>query len=180
MKRLFRATLPVVILAVLATCGSGRVLAGCSRCGSPVLPYFTAPLHPDFGFGAYEHGGRYVLDRELPGWGGYGQGWWGWGGFDGRKLIFPPPNRANIFPYGGFTFYDGEMCSCIESHSDYSRMNWLLPPAMSAQMVLEKLRELNVPLVSPEPQFLNRNPRIADGIRLPVPRPKMKDKDPGD
>jgi hypothetical protein len=73
------------------------------------------------------------------------------------------------------------MCSCIEAHSDYSKMNWLMPPAMSAQMVVEKLREMNIPLVNPEPMFLNKNPKIAEGARLPTPRSKKeKEKDPGD
>jgi hypothetical protein len=160
MKRLLRVVSTAAILMLVAGTAD-RALAGCASCGgSSVSGFFTSPW-------------------EQPGWGGYGQGWWGWGGYDGRKLIFPPPNRANMFPDGGFTFYDGEMCSCLHAHSDYSRMNWITPPTVSAMMVLEKLRELNIPLVSPEPQFLHRNPRIAEGVKLPIPRSK-KDKDAGE
>jgi hypothetical protein len=184
MKRLFRAGLPVVLAAVMLGSG-GRATAGCARCGGePILPFFTSPLEGEPGV-RYWYGygpgyGHYLFDTFLPGWGGRGQGWWGWGGFDGRKLIFPPPNKANVFPYyGGYHIYESDPCSCIQVHSNYSQMNWITPPVVSAQMVLEKLREMNIPLVAPEPQFLNKNPRIAEGVRLPVPRPK-KEKDTGD
>jgi hypothetical protein len=163
MKRLLQPVIAALVVLMLAVPAS-RTMAGCPSCGgSSVYGYFTSPY------------------GQQPGWGGYGLGWWGWGGFEGRALIFPPPNRANYYPDGGFTFYDGEMCSCLQAHSNYSRVDWITPPAVSARMVLEKLHELNIPLVSPEPQFLGRNPRIADGVKLPVPRSKKdKDKDAGD
>jgi hypothetical protein len=47
-----------------------------------------------------------------------------------------------------------------------------MPPASTAQTVLNKLKEMNIPLVDPEPMFLGKNPRIADNVRLPVPKLK--------
>ncbi len=45
-------------------------------------------------------------------------------------------------------------------------------PAANAQAVLDKLKEMNIPRVSPEPIFLGKNPRIADNVNLPVPSMK--------
>jgi hypothetical protein len=160
MKRLLCAALPVVVL--LAPVTGGKVLAGCASCGagSAVLPYFTGPLDggPVTGpvCGGWSQGWRYI--RNLYGW----------------DLIAVPPNLANFYPDGGFTHYDGEICSCFRAHSNYAPVNHMLPATASAQTVLERLRALNIPLVSPEPQFLNKNPRIAEGVRLPTPPPKMK------
>jgi hypothetical protein len=165
---------PAMAILVAINAGTGRLQAGCSSCGAfPLLSPFTAPIPEEDGF----HDGG-PAGEDLPGWGGYGLGWWGVGGFDWRLLIFPPPNRANYYPDGGFTFYDGEMCSCLHAHSNYSRMDWFLPAAMTARTVLDKLKELGIPRVSPEPQFLNKNPRIAEGIRLPIP--PRKEKEPGE
>jgi hypothetical protein len=163
MKRLLRAAIPVAVFAFL-TGGGSDARAECPGCGvgSSVLPYFTEPID---GWG----GGRIK--------GGWSQGWRFIGNIDGRALIFPPPNRANVYPDGGFTFYDGEMCSCFQAHSNYAPVNWLLSADESAQTVLDRLKALNIPLVSPEPRFLNKNPRIADNIKLPVPPPKIEKKD---
>ncbi len=141
MKRLLR--LGLAVLVVLAA-GALQAQAGCPGCGC----------------------------------GGYGDGWngggrWpngcGIGGFDAYAFIAVPPNRANIFPNHGFTFYDGMWATGFQAVSNYAPINYVLPPAGSAESVLVKLREMNIPLVSPEPMFLNKNPRIAENVRLPAP-----------
>jgi hypothetical protein len=53
-------------------------------------------------------------------------------------------------------------------------------------MVFKRLREMGIPLVPPETQFLGKNPRAADGLKLPTPKgwsakekEKEKEKDEG-
>jgi hypothetical protein len=146
MKRLLKLALPVALLVVLAV-GSNRVQAGC-------------PASCDASYG---EGCRGV--RIWPYGGGIG-------GFDAWAFISVEPNRANIYPNGGFTAYDGMWATGFQAHSNYSPINWVVPPAANAQAVLLKLKEMNIPLVSPEPMFLNKNPRIADNVSLPTPRVK--------
>jgi hypothetical protein len=106
--------------------------------------------------------------------GGIDTGGWGWGlgGFDAWTFIDREPNRANIYPDGPITAFAGEWATGFQAHSNYSPINWYLPPAANAQAVLDKLKEMNIPLVSPEPMFLGKNPRIAENVKLPTPRMK--------
>jgi hypothetical protein len=146
MKRLLRLAFPLALLFVLSA-GTSQAQAGCP-CGGKSL---------------------------------FGDGWsdrWPWpyfcalGGFDAWTFIEVAPNLANVYPDGGFTAYDGMWGTGFQARSNYAPVNWIVPPAASAQMVLNKLKEMNIPLVSPEPMFLGKNPRIADNVRLPTPRPK--------
>jgi hypothetical protein len=96
-------------------------------------------------------------------------------------------NWAWIYPDGGFTLYPGQAGSCVPSHSDYSKVNWLVPPTASAQAVLNKLQQLGIPQVPPETIYLGKNPNAGEA-KLPLPKgwtqkevePKeaAKDKDP--
>ena len=79
-------------------------------------------------------------------------------------------NRAWVYPRGGYTLYPGQAGSCVESHSDYSRINWVVPPTANAQAVLDKLRELDVPLVPPDTIYLGKNPRLSEDAKLPIPK----------
>jgi hypothetical protein len=92
-------------------------------------------------------------------------------------LIQITPNRAYIHPFAGYRLYPGEPGSGYGSWSDYSHINWLIPPEQSAANVRERLRLMGIPAVTPEPVFLNKNPAITDGLRLPIPRPKAAKED---
>jgi hypothetical protein len=153
MKRLLRLALPLALVVVVAA-GTNRAEAGCPGCD-----------HALFGDN-WEGGGLWPFSGGL-------------GGFDAWAFIEVPPNLSNVYPDGGFTAYDGMWATGYQVHSNYSPINWVQPPAASAQSVLLKLQEMHIPLVSPEPMFLNKNPRIAENVRLPAPRimKKVKDKE---
>lgn len=93
------------------------------------------------------------------------------------ELIEVTPNRAWWFPHAGYTLYPGQAGSGWGTRSDYSHINWLVPPEQNAALVRERLRLMNIPPVPPEPVFLNKNPAILEGLRLPIPRPKTPPKD---
>lgn len=78
-------------------------------------------------------------------------------------------NNAWLYPDGGFTLYPGQPGSCVPSHSDYSKVNWVVPPTTNAQAVLDKLRELGVPQVPPDTIYLGKNPNAGDA-KLPIPK----------
>jgi hypothetical protein len=99
-----------------------------------------------------------------------------WGTPDAWTYIEVEPNRANKFPYAGWTAYDGTPGSGWPSYSDYSHINYSHPPAVLAQSVLGRLNALGIPLVPPEPQFLGKNPRAAENVILPRPKESPKDK----
>ena len=79
-------------------------------------------------------------------------------------------NRAWVYPLGGYTLYPGQAGSCVPSHSDYSKVNWTVPPTANAQAVLDKLRALGIPQVPPDTIFLGKNPRAAENAQLPTPK----------
>ena len=79
-------------------------------------------------------------------------------------------NRAWVYPEGGYTVYPGQPGSCFPSHSDYSKVNWTVPPTVNAQGVLNKLRSLGIPQVPPDTIYLGKNPRAADNVQLPTPK----------
>jgi hypothetical protein len=85
-------------------------------------------------------------------------------------LIEVPFNNANLYPYGGWTLYPGEAGSGVPTMSNYSHVNGLVPPAVSARSVLARLQQLGIPIIAPEPEFLNKNPAITEGLILPVPK----------
>jgi hypothetical protein len=94
-------------------------------------------------------------------------------------IEFPHP-QANLFPSGGWTLYPGEAGSGVPSHSHYSHVFGIVPPAVAANGVLLRLQQLGVPIKAPEPQFLGRNPAAADNVIPPTPRgwlPKDEEKD---
>lgn len=94
-----------------------------------------------------------------------------------------PPGIFFEAPMGGYTLYAGEAGSGASAGSDYSHINYPVPPAIAAQQVQARLREMGIPPVPPETQFLNKNPRAADNLKLPTPKgwvPKEKDKEPDD
>src|SRR5262249_21698447 len=82
-------------------------------------------------------------------------------------------NDANYYPDGGFTAYPGEAGTGLTVVSNYSPINYLMPPTASAQEVLNHLRAMGIPLVNPPPNFLGVNPRAAEGVIRPGPRPKV-------
>jgi hypothetical protein len=95
-------------------------------------------------------------------------------------LIERPHPQENLFPSGGWTLYPGEAGSLVPSMSHYSHVYGVLPPAVAAQDVLNKLQMMGVPIKAPEPQFLGRNPAIADNVVPPTPRswlPKDEEKE---
>ena len=79
-------------------------------------------------------------------------------------------NRAWMYPEGGFTVYPGQPGSCVPSHSDYSKVNWTVPPTVNAQGVMDKLRALGIPQVPPDTIYLGKNPRAAENVQLPIPK----------
>jgi hypothetical protein len=90
--------------------------------------------------------------------------------WDPFALMEVAPNWANYFPQGGWTLYYGEPGSGVPSWSSYSQINGLVPPAVNAQGVLDRLKMMGIPIIPPEPQFLGKNPRVADKIILPTPK----------
>lgn len=98
-----------------------------------------------------------------------------------ESFIEIPFNYSWLTPHGGFVTYPGQPGSGFATQSDYAHLSWLVPPAENAAHVREKLRAMGVPLVRPEPQFLGRNPRITDGVKLrqPLPKPKPAEMDNG-
>src|SRR5262245_26197717 len=106
-----------------------------------------------------------------------------YGPYSAIALIEFPHPQENLFPYGGWTLYPGEAGSGVPSLSHYSHISGVVPPAVAAAGVLEKLKQMGVPIHPPAPQFLGRNPAIADGLKLPTPKswlPKDDDKDKKD
>ena len=85
-------------------------------------------------------------------------------GMPAYALIERPHPQANLFPQGGWTLYPGEAGSGVPSHSHYSHVFGVVPPAVAANQVLHKLHLLHVPIKPPEPQFLGRNPAHAQGL----------------
>jgi hypothetical protein len=132
-----------------------------------------------------------TAQAQCGGYGGYG-GYFGYGGEDrygcygslgwmpAYYLIAFPHPQANLFPSGGWTLYPGEAGSGVPSHSHYSHVFGIVPPAVAANGVLLRLQQLGVPIKAPEPQFLGRNPAAADNVIPPTPRgwlPKDEEKD---
>lgn len=74
------------------------------------------------------------------------------------------------YPYGGFVNYPGEPGTGIRPVSDYSHINWLMPPSSTAQMVTQKLDMLGIPRVPQETLFLDKNPSVELNTKLPVPK----------
>jgi hypothetical protein len=105
--------------------------------------------------------------------GGYGLR----GTYTGRELIEVYFPTANLYPDGGWTLYPGEAGSGVPTCSNYAPVNGLIPPAATAQVVLQKLQFLGIPIVAPETQFLNKNPRIAEKLQLPIPKTWIKPKE---
>jgi hypothetical protein len=86
------------------------------------------------------------------------------------ELYDVPANWAYWYPDGGYTLYPGEAGSGGSAASDYSAPAWVLPPNVHAQSVLHKMQQLGIPNLPPETLYLHRNPRIADGLKLPTPK----------
>lgn len=95
-------------------------------------------------------------------------------------------NNAWLYPEGGFTVYPGEPGSCVPSHSDYSKVYWVVPPTANAQAVLNKLQQLGIPQVPPDTIYLGKSPNAGEA-KLPLPKgwtpkevepEKAKDKEP--
>jgi hypothetical protein len=102
------------------------------------------------------------------------------GVYEAIALIDRPHPQENLFPHGGWTLYPGEAGSGVPSCSNYSYFTGLVQPAVAAAHVLEKLGHMRIPIKPPAPQFLGRNPAIADNVDLPTPRgwlPKDDDKE---
>ncbi|MBY0232535.1 MAG: hypothetical protein K2W96_24920 [Gemmataceae bacterium] len=87
-----------------------------------------------------------------------------------EEVPIGPFNNVWHRPEGGWTLYPGEPGSGFASHSEYSHIDWLVTPEDNAALVRARLRALGIPAVRPEPIFLGRNPRAADGVKLPIPR----------
>lgn len=141
----------------------------------PDAPLPAANAHPvahGDGFGGHDFGGH--------DFGGHGPAY---PGFDFRELIQGPINWAWWYPHGGFTAYPGLPGSGVGARSDYAPVTWVLPPKVNADLVLQKLEQLGIPLVAPEPQYLYKNPRVHEKVRLPVPKawanPEDVDRGPG-
>jgi hypothetical protein len=92
-------------------------------------------------------------------------------------FIDVPFNNTNLYPDGGWTLYPGEPGSFVPSMSVYSHINGRVPPEVSARSVLARLAQLGIPIVPPEPQFLGKNPCVADNVALPVPKGWRKPKE---
>jgi hypothetical protein len=101
---------------------------------------------------------------------GYYPGWAFPFGLPPTAFIEVPFNNSNHYPYGGWTLYPGEPGSGVPSCSAYSQINGTVSPALNAQMVLEKLQAMGIPIEPPETMYLWKNPRIAENVNLPVPR----------
>lgn len=107
------------------------------------------------------HGGHGHVSRQPPRFYHYP---------GGPDLVEVTPNWAWIYPDGGFTAYAGLPGSGIPMRSDYSSPIWVAPPRVNAAGVIQKLDQLGVPLIAPEPVFLGKNPRAHENIKLPVPK----------
>jgi hypothetical protein len=79
-------------------------------------------------------------------------------------------NQAWVYPNGGYTLYPGEPGTCVPSHSDYSKIQWVVPPTVNAQGVLDRLRILGIPQVPPDTIYLGKNPRAVEDAKLPIPK----------
>jgi hypothetical protein len=95
---------------------------------------------------------------------------------DDNILYVGPRNWAWWFPHGGFTAYPGEPGSGVQARSDYSHVNWVVPPHVNAQMVLQRLEMLGVPLVPQETLYLGKNPAV-NKAKLPIPGRWAKEKE---
>ena len=90
-------------------------------------------------------------------------------GFDDRGYGYDS-NWAWLYPNAGFTLYPGQAGSCVPSHSDYSKVHWVVPPTENAQAVLSKLQQLGIPQVPPETIYLGKNPQVTGDAKLPLPK----------
>ena len=157
MRQLLYAAVPMALGLALGL-GTSPARGQCSTCGvggplAKVRPGVNAPAF-------YGYGPGYTT-YDLP----------------PTALIQVPFNNANLYPFAGWTLYPGEAGSGVPSMSVYSHVNGLVPPAISAQAVLDRLRHLGIPLVAAEPQFLYKNPAIAEHVTLPVPKGWRKQKE---
>jgi hypothetical protein len=94
-----------------------------------------------------------------------------------NPLIEGPRIWAWWYPDGGFTAYPGQAGSGVQARSDYSHVNWVVPPHVNAQSVLQRLEALGVPLVPQETMYLGKNPSV-NKAKLPVPGRWARDKEP--
>ncbi len=83
-------------------------------------------------------------------------------------FITPFPDPVRIFPAYGYTAYPPRGVDCRGDFTPYRQVDWMTPPSDTAQIVLQRLHNLGVPLVTPEPEFLGKNPR-AEPATLPTP-----------
>jgi hypothetical protein len=96
---------------------------------------------------------------------------------DDNPLYDGPRNWSWWYPHGGFTAYLGLPGSGVQAPSDYSHINWVIPPHVNANMVLQKLEMLGVPLVPQETMYLGKNPAHVAKTKLPVPGRWIKEKE---
>lgn len=93
----------------------------------------------------------------------------------GSYYIEGPTNWSWMFPEGGVTPYPGLPGSGMRGHSDYSYFNWYVPPSVNAADVALRLKQMGIPRVPPEPEFLGKNPCLPDKLRMPIPNSWLKD-----
>lgn len=96
-----------------------------------------------------------------------------------NPLVDGPRNWSWWFPYAGFTAYPGLPGSGIVIGSDYSHINWTVPPVANANQVVQKLQSMGIPLVPQETIYLGKIPKLADKAKLPIPKnwlPEEKEK----
>jgi len=93
----------------------------------------------------------------------------------GGLYIEGPQNWAWMFPDGGVTPYPGLPGSGVIPQSDYSCLNWVVPPSVNARGVAQRLEEMNIPRVAPEPEFLGKNTFLPKKLKLPIPQNWLKE-----
>lgn len=96
-----------------------------------------------------------------------------------NPYISGPRNWAWILPDGGFTAYPGQVGSGIRAYSDYSHVNWVAPPQVNAQNVVQKLDQLGIPRVPQDTIYLNRNPAQVNKAKLPMPKSWIQEPEAG-
>jgi hypothetical protein len=83
--------------------------------------------------------------------------------------IAGPTNWAWRFPDAGVTAYPGQPGTGYQAQSDYTRTDWIRSPSENAKAVCERLAKMGIPKVTPEPEFLGKNPCLPTNLKLPIP-----------
>jgi hypothetical protein len=85
------------------------------------------------------------------------------------------PAAARIFPSGGYTAYPPRGVDCRNDFSPYRQVYWLVAPPVTAQVTQSRLQNLGIPLVTPDPEYLGKNPQAE---KAPLPRPRAPEGKP--